>query len=142
VVSNREWVDGLEVVVQDPKDLKAEAASAKRRPNRAMNRWRRHGSACWNYCYSRIHQLQYRKRTEIAVEIVGQLEAEGRFPQAHYAFDKGGLTLELTRLIESRGKHWVSEIEVSRHTRGRVTGGAWMKWVRSCANSTPRVSGR
>src|ERR671922_930323 len=80
-----------------------------------MNRWRRHGSACWNCCYSRIHQLQYRKRTEIAVEIVRQLEAEGRFPQAHYAFDNGVLTLELTRLIESRGKHWVSEIEVSRH---------------------------
>jgi hypothetical protein len=66
VVSNREWVDGLEVVVQDPKDLKAEAASAKRRPKRAMNRWRRPGSACWKCCYSRIHQLQYRKRTEIA----------------------------------------------------------------------------
>jgi hypothetical protein len=63
----------------------------------------------------RIHQLQYRKRTEIAVEIVRQLEAEGRFPQAHYGFDNGGLTLELTRLIESRGKHWVSEVEVSRH---------------------------
>jgi hypothetical protein len=45
VVSNREWIDGLEVVAQDPKDLKAEAASAKRQPNRAMNRWRRHGSA-------------------------------------------------------------------------------------------------
>jgi hypothetical protein len=89
VVSNREWIDGLEVVVQDPKDLKAEAASAKRRPNRAMNRWRRHGSAWWNCCYSRIHQLQYRKRTEIAVEIVRQLEAEGQFPQAHYAFDNG-----------------------------------------------------
>src|SRR5919106_2634435 len=61
VVSNREWIDGLEVVVQDPKDLKAEAASAKRRPKRAMNRWRRHGSAWWKCCYSRIHQLQYRK---------------------------------------------------------------------------------
>jgi hypothetical protein len=89
VVSNREWIDGLEVVVQDPKDLKAEAASAKRQPKRAMNRWRRHGSACWKCCYSRIHQLQYRKRTEIAVEIVRQLEAEGQFPQAHYAFDNG-----------------------------------------------------
>src|SRR5438105_12764603 len=63
----------------------------------------------------RIHQLQYRKRTEIAVEIVGQLEAEGQFPQAHYAFDKGVLTLELTRLIESRGRHWVSAVEISRH---------------------------
>jgi hypothetical protein len=25
------------------------------------------------------------------------------------------LTLELTRLIEGRGKHWVSELEISRH---------------------------
>jgi hypothetical protein len=72
------------------------------------------------------------------VEIVRQLEAEVQFPQAHYAFDNGVLTLELTRLIESRGKHWVSEVEVSRHTRGRVTGGGWMKWVRSCANRAPR----
>jgi hypothetical protein len=32
------------------------------------------------------HRLEYRKRTEIAVEIVRQLEAEGQFPQAHYAF--------------------------------------------------------
>ena len=54
-----------------------------------MNRWRRHGSACWKCCYSRIHQLQYHKRTEIAVEIVRQLETEGQFPQAHYAFDNG-----------------------------------------------------
>src|SRR5919108_2981396 len=50
VVSNREGVDGLEVVVQDPKDLKAEAASAKRQPKRVMNRRRRHGSACWKCC--------------------------------------------------------------------------------------------
>jgi hypothetical protein len=59
------------------------------------------------------HRLEYRKRTEIAVEIVRQLEDEGSFPQVHYALDKGVLTLELTRLIESRGKQWVSE--VSRH---------------------------
>ena len=29
VVSNREWVDGLEIVAQDPNTLKAEEASAK-----------------------------------------------------------------------------------------------------------------
>ena len=61
------------------------------------------------------HRLEYRKRTEIAVEIVRQLGDEGQFPHVHYAFDNGVLTLELTRLIESRGKQWVSEIEVSRH---------------------------
>ena len=59
-------------------------------------------------------RLEYRKRTEIAVEIVRPLEDEGQFPHVHYAFDKGVLTLELTRLIESRGKQWVSELDVSR----------------------------
>jgi len=46
--------------------------------------------------------------------MVRQLEEEGQFPQADYAFDNGVLTLELTRLIESKGKHWVSELESSR----------------------------
>jgi hypothetical protein len=79
-----------------------------------MSRGVKRSSACWS-CYTIYkHRLEYRKRTEIAVEIVRQLEAEGPFPQAHYAFDKGVLTLELTRLIESRSKQWVSEVEVSR----------------------------
>src|SRR4029450_3276844 len=60
------------------------------------------------------HRLAYKKRTEIVVEMVKQLEEEGNFPHADYAFDNGVLTLELTRLIESKGKHWVSEIESSR----------------------------
>src|SRR2546428_11640064 len=61
------------------------------------------------------HQLAYKKRTQIAVEMVVQLEEEGKFPQADYAFDNGVLSLELTRLIESKGKHWVSELDSSRH---------------------------
>src|SRR5262249_37242051 len=61
------------------------------------------------------NRLAYRKRTEMAVEIVRQIEEEGHFSQANYAFDNGVLTRELTRLIEDRGKHWVSEIESSRH---------------------------
>jgi hypothetical protein len=60
------------------------------------------------------HRLADRKRTEIAVEIVRQVEAEGHFPRAEYAFDNGVLTLELTQVIEAAGKHWVSEIECSR----------------------------
>src|SRR2546426_7291356 len=51
----------------------------------------------------------------MVVEIVAYIEEEGQFPQAHSAFDNGVLTLELTRLIESKGKHWVSEVESSRH---------------------------
>jgi hypothetical protein len=60
------------------------------------------------------NRVAYRKRTDIAVAIVQQLEAEGQFPHAHYAFDNGVLCLPLTRLIEAHGKHWVSELESSR----------------------------
>jgi hypothetical protein len=60
------------------------------------------------------HKLADKKRTEIVVEIVKQLEEEGNFPHADSAFDHGVLTVELTRVIESKGKHWVSEIESSR----------------------------
>jgi hypothetical protein len=51
----------------------------------------------------------------MVVEIVREIEREKQFPKADYAFDNGVLTLELTKLIESSGKHWVSEIESSRH---------------------------
>jgi hypothetical protein len=61
------------------------------------------------------HRQAYQKRTEMAVEIVKELEHEGHFPQAHDAFDNGLLTLALVREIESWGKHWVSEVEGSRH---------------------------
>ncbi|MGD1931179.1 MAG: hypothetical protein ACFB12_19950 [Leptolyngbyaceae cyanobacterium] len=60
------------------------------------------------------NRLAYRKRTEMAVDLVRQLEAEGEFPQADYAFDCGVLSRPLTALIEASGKHWVSEIESSR----------------------------
>jgi len=60
------------------------------------------------------NQLVYRKRMEMVVDIVRQIEAEGQFPNADYAFDNGVLTLALTQLIEASGKHWVSELECSR----------------------------
>jgi hypothetical protein len=56
--------------------------------------------------------------------IVKQLEQEGHFPQAHYAFDNGVLSLELTRCIEHASKHWVSELERSRHIQWQ---GQWRR---------------
>ncbi len=61
------------------------------------------------------NRLAYRKRTEIAVEIVSQIETEGQFPHADYAFDQGVLSRPLTKLIEAQGKHWVTEVERSRN---------------------------
>jgi hypothetical protein len=71
-----------------------------------------------------MHRLGYKKRTEIARELVKQLEQEGHFPQAHYAFDNGVLSLELTRCIENAAKHWVSELECSRHIQWQ---GQWRR---------------
>src|SRR3989475_6624236 len=60
----------------------------------------------------------------MALDIVQQLEQEGHFPQAHYAFDNGVLNLELSRGIEHAGKHWVSELEGSRHIQWQ---GQWQR---------------
>jgi hypothetical protein len=54
VVSTSEWIDGLEIVAQDPNDLTAEEASAKRQPTPAMSRWGKRSSACWS-CYTTIN---------------------------------------------------------------------------------------
>jgi hypothetical protein len=124
VVSNRDWVDGLEIVVQDPKHLPAEAAYLKATAQESYEQMAQAQRRLLELLHYHSHRLQYRKRTEMAVEIVRRLEAEGRFPQAHYAFDNGVLTLELTRLIESEGKHWVSEVEVSRHIQWQ---GRWRR---------------
>ncbi|HZC01809.1 MAG TPA: hypothetical protein VE844_10750 [Gammaproteobacteria bacterium] len=124
VVSNSEWIDGLEIVAQDPNDLKAEEAYLRATAKASYEQMGEAQQRLLELLHYYKHRLEYRKRTEIAVEIVRQLEAEGQFPQAHYAFDKGVLTLELTRLIESRGKHWVSEVEVSRHIQWQ---GRWRR---------------
>jgi hypothetical protein len=114
VVANPHRVDGLAVEVQQPNYQKEELAY--------LTMTRRESYEDMEQVYERLlellhyyqHQLGYRKRTEMAVDIVRQIEAEGHYPQADYAFDQGVLTHPLTQLIESSGKHWVSEIEVTR----------------------------
>jgi hypothetical protein len=51
---------------------------------------------------------------------------------AHDAFDNGVLTLELTRLIENCDKHWVSQIECSRHILGVGSGNVPMRLTTYC----------
>jgi len=121
-ISNREFNDGLAVKVQVPsfaqeefeylcmtqRDGYEEMAAVQQRIVELL-------------AYARNRQA-YRKRTEMAVELVRQIESEGNFPQADYAFDNGVLTLDLTRLMEESGKHWVSEIERTRLINWQ---GAW-----------------
>jgi hypothetical protein len=114
VVANRQLIDGVDVRIQEPDVSKEEAEYVKATVQASYEQMEQARTRLLELLHHLEHKLAYKKRTEIVVEMVRQLEEEGNFPQADYAFDNGVLTLELTRLIESKGKHWVSEIESSR----------------------------
>jgi hypothetical protein len=101
VIASRERLDGVEVVVQSPDRHAEEEASLQetgRQSYEQLEEARRRVVELLHYLQ---HRLGYKKRTEIALELVHQLEHEGHFPQAHYAFDNGVLPVHLTRYIES-----------------------------------------
>jgi hypothetical protein len=115
VSAKRALIDGVEVVVQPP------AVGAEERAY--WQDTRQESSAHMAHARGRLlallhhslHQRLYKKRTERAREIVQQLDQEGHVPLAHYAFDNGVLTLELTRYSEGVGQPWVSALESARH---------------------------
>src|SRR4029453_18227125 len=111
----RERIDGLDVVIQDPLNLHAEVAYLHATATTSYAQMTAVRHRLLEVLHHQLHRRLYRKRTALAMDMVAQLEAEGQFPQADYAFDNGVLTVDLTRLIESKGKHWVSEVESSRH---------------------------
>jgi hypothetical protein len=115
VIANREYIDGVEVVVQQPHRQEEEVAYLQETVRESYEQMAAARERLMELLHHLVHRLHYKKRTVIALEIVQQLEQEGHFPQAHYAFDNGLLILALTRFIESVGKHWVSELESSRH---------------------------
>ena len=115
VIANRQLIDGIDWQIQEPSFGKEEEEYLQATVQATYEQRERARTRVLELLHYHHHRLAYKKRTEIVVEMVAQLEAEGRFPQADYAFDNGVLTVELTRLIESKGKHWVSEIESSRH---------------------------
>ena len=115
VVANRERLDGVAVEVQYPNYEKEELAYLQMTAQDSYEQMEQVQERLLELLHYQKNRLAYRKRTEMAVEIVRQLEGEGHFPEAHYAFDNGVLCRPLTQLIEQSGKHWVSEIECSRH---------------------------
>jgi hypothetical protein len=124
VGANRGRLDGIEVVVQQPDRHDAERAYLQE-PGQARDTQREAARGrLLELWHDRMHRLAYQKRTEMARAIVTPLAQEGHVPQAHYAFDNGVLNLELTRGIEHAGKHWVSELERSRHIQWQ---GQWRR---------------
>ena len=114
VVANAQSVDGLEVEVQFPNYQAEELAYLNMSARDEYSELEQARQRLIELVHYQKNRLSYRKRTEMAVEIVRQLEAEGHFPQAPYAFDNGVLSLPLTQLIERSSKHWVTELESSR----------------------------
>jgi hypothetical protein len=114
VIANRQLIDGIDLQLQEPSFWKEEETYLKATVQASYEQMEQARTRLMELLYQLEHKLAYKKRTEI-VEMVQQLEEEGKFPHADYAFDNGVLTVELTRLIENKGKHWVSEVESSRH---------------------------
>jgi hypothetical protein len=114
VVANPHRVDGLAVEVQQPNYQKEELTYLKMPQQDNYDQMEQVRERLLELLHYRSHQLSYRKRTEMAVDVVKQIEAEELYPQADYAFDQGVLSYLLTTLIESVGKHWVSEVEKTR----------------------------
>lgn len=91
-IANRSLIDGIEGVVHLPDFLVAEREYLKMtaKPNdESLEQVRERLS---ELLHDHKNRLQYRKRTEIAVEIVREIETEGQFSTTDYAFDHGVLT--------------------------------------------------
>ena len=124
VVANRALVDGIEVRVQEPSVRAAEEAYLQATARESYGQMEHVRARLLEVLHHLQHRFAYKKRTAIVVEIVEQLEQEGHFPTAHYAFDNGVLTVELAQVSERQGKHWVSELECSRNVMWR---GQWRR---------------
>ena len=114
VIANPKQIDGIAVEVQIPDFREAERGYLKMTAQPSYEEMEQVMQRLVELLHHQKNQLAYRKRTEMVVDIVRQIETEGQFPKADYAFDNGVLTLSLTQVIEGSGKHWVSEIECSR----------------------------
>jgi hypothetical protein len=119
VISNSSLIDGLDLVVQEPSKHKEELSYLRETVKRSYDQMGAVSERLLELLHHLKHDREYKKRTEIALELVQQIEHEGHFPDANYAFDNGVLSPGLTRYIELCGKHWVSELECSRN---RATG--------------------
>lgn len=124
VVSNNTLIDGLDVVVQEPSRQKEEMAYLSTTVEEGYEQMESVSNRLLELLHHLKHEREYKKRTEIALELVKQIEQECNFPEANYAFDNGVLSLELTRFIETCGKHWVTELECSRNIQWR---GDWVR---------------
>ena len=124
VMANRARLDGIEMLVQQPSRQDEEWAYLQETGRASYAQMEEARERVLELLHHRVHCLGDKKRPELALDIVQQLEQEGHFSSAPYTFDHGVLSLELSRGIERAGKHWVSELECSRHIHWQ---GQWQR---------------
>jgi len=98
VIANSQLIDGIEVVVQTPNYEKEEKAYLEMTVQQSYEQMEQVQERLLELLHYQKNRLAYRKRTEIAVDMVREIEQEGNFPEAHYAFDNGVLCRPLTSL--------------------------------------------
>jgi hypothetical protein len=77
VISNGELIDSLEAVVQKPGEIAEEEAYLRATPRAGYEDMQQVHNRVLELLYHLKHKLEYKKRTEIAVLIVQQIEQEG-----------------------------------------------------------------
>ena len=88
VVSNNQRLDGIAVEVQQPNYEKEELTYLNRTVKENYEEMEQVRERLLELLHYQKNRLAYLKRTEIAVEIVNQIETEGQLPHADYAFDQ------------------------------------------------------
>ena len=94
VISNDKLIGGLDVVVQAPNVTESEREYLKMTAKDSYQQMDGLQQRLLELLYHQKHKLEYKKRTEIALEMVHQIEQEGLFPEANYAFDNGVLRFD------------------------------------------------
>lgn len=83
VIAHRPRLDGIEVLVQQPKQQDEEMAYVPETVRASSTQMEDARGRVLELLHHLVHRLGDKKRTEIALDIVQQLEQEGHFPQAH-----------------------------------------------------------
>ena len=90
-IAKQELIDGIAVEVQYPNYQKEELGYLNRTKKENYEEMESIKQRLLELLHYQKNRLAYRKKTEMAVEMVTQIEEEGQFPNADYAFDNGVL---------------------------------------------------
>ena len=96
VIANRQLIDGIDVQIQEPNVCKEEDTCMKATVQASYAQMDQARTRLLELLHHMEHHLAYKKRTEIVVKMVAQLEEEGKFGNVPHL-----LILRRTPAIES-----------------------------------------